>query len=197
MLFSFKKLNMFLKYFLNAPIFIALLIMVSCDSPYKNQPKKNETITIAKKPVDHISTPSLAGTYAFGDNIEKGPVGSVMIYPLLDNSVLFFLDICNGAPSYNLGQLFGQMTIKDNIGTYNANVNGGDFNCILKFKFTSEELIITTEPGHNDCGFGNNVFADHLYKHIQKTTPRHFINAEGDTILFNGLTVEKYNHRFD
>lgn len=140
---------------------------------------------------------NIGGTYSFGDNVEKEAVGSVIVYPLTDSSALFFLDVCRGAPSYNLGQMFGQMTIKDNIGTYDSKIDGEDFNCILKFKFASQQLEVITENGHEDCSFGGNVYADNKYNLINKSIPKYFINGEGETILFHGLTVEKYEHRFD
>jgi hypothetical protein len=94
-----------------------------------------------------------------------------------------------------MGQLFGQMSIKGNVGTYNSKNYGNDFNCMLKFEFNSEELKITTDEVHNDCGFGHSVYADNTYKIVNKTIPKHFINVKGDAILFDGLTVEKYYHR--
>jgi uncharacterized protein (TIGR02145 family) len=135
---------------------------------------------------------NIGGTYSFGDNVEKEAVGSVIVYPLTDSSALFFLDVCRGAPSYNLGQMFGQMTIKDNIGTYDSKLDDDDINCLLKFEFNSEQLKVTAGEGHDDCGFGHAVYADNTYKRVDKSSPKYFINGEGDTIIFKGLTVEKY-----
>lgn len=186
------------KYKLTFFYVIAILIICSCGNTYSSKNKTLDTTTsqTADKQVLKSSL-NIGGIYSFGDNVERGPVGSVMVYPLTDNSALFFLEVCRGAPSYNLGQLFGQMTIKDNIGTYDSKTYGDDFNCVLKFKFTSQKLEVITESGHDDCGFGGNVYADHEYKLIDKSIPKYFINIEADTILFNGLTVEKYKHRFD
>ncbi len=108
------------------------------------------------------SSLNIGGTYSFGEDVEKGAVGSVIVYPLTDTSALFFLDVCRGAPSYNLGHLLGQMTIKDNVGTY-AEIDSDYMDCVLKFEFNKDELIVTTEEGHYDCGFGHAVYADHIY----------------------------------
>lgn len=188
------------KYILTFSYLITVLIICSCGNTSNDKNKTLDT-TIPQDSLIQItkikSSQNIGGTYSFGDNVEKGPVGSVIVYQMTDNSALFFLDVCQGAPSYNLGQLFGQMTIKDNIGIYDSKIDGDDFNCILKFKFTSKQIQVTTESGHDDCGFGGNVYADNVYKLIDKSIPKYFINGEGDTIQFKGLTVEKYEHRFD
>ena len=179
---------------------IAFLTIYSCGSKDSSKTKTLEATTsqtVDKQPTVIKSSLNIGGTYSFGDNVEKGSVGTVIVYPLKKNSALFFLDVCRGAPSYNLGQLFGQMTIKDNIGTYDSKIDGEDFNCILKFKFASQQLEVITENGHEDCSFGGNVYADNKYNLINKSIPKYFINGEGETILFHGLTVEKYEHRFD
>ena len=179
---------------------IAFLTIYSCGSKDSSKTKTLEATTsqtVDKQPTVIKSSLNIGGTYSFGDNVEKGSVGTVIVYPLTKNSALFFLDVCRGAPSYNLGQLFGQMTIKDNIGTYDSKIDGEDFNCILKFKFASQQLEVITENGHEDCSFGGNVYADNKYNLINKSIPKYFINGEGETILFHGLTVEKYEHRFD
>jgi hypothetical protein len=179
---------------------LILLMINGCDNRHS---QKNKTLapttsqTMDKQIIATASSLNIGGTYSFGDNVEKGPIGSLMVYPLSDNAALFFLDVCRGAPSYNLGQLFGQMTIKNNIGTYTSKNDGDDFNCILKFKFSSQQIEVITENGHDDCGFGGNVYADHIYTLHDNSIPKYFIDGEGDTTFFEGMTVEKYLHRFD
>jgi hypothetical protein len=181
--------------------YLIVLTICSCGNTASSKNKTHNTTTSQtadKNTTGLKSTLNIAGTYSFGDDVEKGPIGSVIVYPLTDNSALFFLDVCRGAPSYNIGQMFGQMTIKANIGTYDSKVDeDDDLNCLLKFEFNSDELKVITVEGHDDCGFGHAVYADNTYKRIDKSIPKYFINGEGDTILFHGLTLEKYEHRFD
>lgn len=181
------------KHKLTLSALIVLFTIYSCD---KKTSETEITETEITETVDTQSTEaeastSIAGTYSFGDDVEKGPVGSVMVYPLNDDSALFFLSVSRGAPSYNSGQMFGEMKIEDNIGTY----ADPDFNCLLKFEFDSNQLIVSYGGEQNDCGFGNGVYADNTYTHTDKSVPTHFINGEGDTIQFEGLTVEKYEQR--
>ena len=188
------------KYKLTFSCLIVLLTIYSCGSTDSGKNKMIDTKisqTADKQVTEPKSSLIIGGTYSFGDNVEKGSVGSVTVYPLTDNSALFFLDVCRGAPSYNLGQLFGQMTIKDNIGTYDSKKYGDDFNCLLKFEFKSNTLKVVTDEGHDDCGFGHAVYADHSYQLINNSIPKYFIDGHGDTTFFEGLTVEKYKHRFD
>lgn len=159
-------------------------------SQIKSQPekkhKKNSKLSV-----------SIGGTYSFGDNVEKGAIGQVKIYPLTDTSALFYLDVCRGAPSYNLGQTLGKIIITDSVGIYAPDRKNDYFDCKLQFNFTGKLLKIKTIDGHNACGFGHGVYADHIYKLENKSIPKYFINGHGDTISFTGLIAYKYRHRFD
>ncbi len=195
-----NETNMRNKYKLTFSYLIAVLAIFSCSNTDSGKNKLLDTTTpqtANKQTTELKSTLNIGGTYSFGDNVEKGPVGSVILYPLTDSSALFFLDVCRGAPSYNLGQLFGQMTIKNDIGIYDSRVDGDDFNCVLRFEFSSEQLKVTTDNGHDDCGFGHAVYADHTYRQLDKSIPQYFIDGQVDTTFFKGMTVEKYLHRFD
>lgn len=188
------------KFKLNISYLIAVLTICSCGNTDSVKSKTLDATTSQssdKKEIEIKSSLNIGGTYSFGDNVEKGPVGSVFVYPLTDTSALFFLDVCRGAPSYNLGQMFGQITIKNNIGVYDSKLDDDDLNCLMKFEFKSDQLIVTTGDGRDDCGFGHAVYADNTYKLVNKSIPKYFINGEGDTIQFKGLTVDKYAHRFD
>lgn len=180
---------------LNLILLATALFIFSCGGSDSGK-KKTQKKSSAKKATKHKPSVQIGGTYSFGEDVETGAVGSVIVYPLTDSTALFFLDVCRGAPSYNLGQLFGQMTLNGNIGRY-SEIEDEYFNCAVKFEFSKDALNVTTEEGHGECGFGNAVYADNMYKRIDKSIPAYFINGEGDTILFEGLTVEKYAHRFD
>lgn len=177
------------------PCIIAFLAFYSCSNSEAGANKMPGKTTASQKDdkqtTELKSALHMGGRYSFGDNVEKGPVGSVIVYPLTDSSALFYLDVCRGAPSYNLGQLWGQLSIKDNVGTYDSKIEDDDLNCVLKFEFSTENLKVTTDEKHDDCGFGHAVYADNTYKLVDKSIPKYFINGEGDTILFKDLTIGK------
>ena len=58
------------------------------------------------------STIKYTGTYQLGDDIEKERIGTITIYPETDTTVLFYIDLNRGAPSYNMGQLYGRLKVK-------------------------------------------------------------------------------------
>ena len=179
------------KFFLSFVCLLGLMLLGCCKSSSKDNLYPNEVKQINTKLVNPPSL-TIAGTYEFGDSKGTGPRGSIIIYPKTANSALFFLDICKGAPSYNLGQLFGEIVFKDGIGIYDSRKYSKHLNCYLKFEFKETTVLITTHENCLGCGFGNGVQADNLYKRTSSNKPKFFINGSGDTILFSGMTVHKY-----
>ena len=185
---------------LNFVLIILLLIIYSCNNRehFKNKSLNSTSLkTTLKKENETKQSIWVGGTYTFGNDVEKGSVGTLLIYPLNSNSALFYIDLCKGPPSFNLGNLFGKMTIKNNIGLYYSNIYNDDMNCLLKFIFKGNQISIQTGEGQYDCGFGNAVSADRTYTLTNKSIPKYFVSAEADTIHFKGMTVEKYLNRFN
>ena len=130
---------------------------------------------------------TIGGTYSFGNDVTKEPVGSVMVYPIDDNSVFFYLEVCMGPPAYNSGSMLGKMTIKDNVGIYDSKIDNEFLTCVLKFEFSADQLKITTDETDDYCGFGHGVSADHTYKLTDKSIPQGYETMEGDFIKFEDL----------
>lgn len=174
--------------------FAALIMtfaLIACNNKSGSDTNALKTIDSSVETEPKISV-NIGGTYSFGKNIEQEPVGTLFVYPKTSQFALFFLDISTGAPSYNSGQLFGAMTIKENIGTYESE----DKQCRLKFKFQGREVKILSARTDEFCGFGNGVIAENTYTLKDKSKPKYFIDGP-DTIYFEGLTLEKYNQRFN
>jgi len=157
---------------LSAALGLAFIFTLSCDKA-QNAPAK-----------------IVGGTYSFG-NDENAPSGSLMVYPLDEHSALFYLSLSRGAPSYNSGELWDKMTIKDNAVIYDY-YSDEYSNCKLKFEFSPGSVKITTDEKRNECGFGFGVVADNTYKLINKEIPEYYINMQDDTIRFkpNNKTSE-------
>ncbi|MBS1745885.1 MAG: hypothetical protein JST21_06925 [Bacteroidetes bacterium] len=168
----------------------SIFTIYSCSNTGNNTTTSDTTANNTETSTTINAAANIAGTYSFGNNIEKEAVGSVKIYPITNDSVIFFLDVNLGAPSYNSGQLLGKMEIKDSVATYQSKAGDNSMNCALSFHFSDGQVTITTDSSHNDCGFGGNVTADHTFKLIDKTTPEYYINGTGDTIFFKGLSVD-------
>lgn len=135
-------------------------------------------------------TTKYSGVYSFGKNIEKETVGHVTVYSETDTTILFYIDICRGGPSYNLGQLYGRLEIEDGIGFYFLKENYNKKGCKLRFKFDNKILSINTLDECSECGFGGNVIADNRYVRKALTTPKYFTNGEGKKVFFNLTSPE-------
>jgi hypothetical protein len=115
-----------------------------------------------------LSTSRLAGTFSFSLGNDKAS-GTVLVYPETDNTILFYVDLNRGAPSYNMGSLFGRLKIEDNT------------------------LTIATIEKSYDCGFGHGVTVDGTYKRKSTRVPESFETAEGIKYSFKTTTPENYN----
>lgn len=132
---------------------------------------------------------SIGGTYTFGD-INTGPAGSLKIKPIDEHTAMFILDVNKGAPSYNMAQLAGQMVLNGNVGTYNQKVDANGLMCELTFKFNKTTVEVQSNPQHDHCGFGGNVQVAHVYDLTDRQIPTYYLNAEGDTILFERIKID-------
>jgi len=129
-----------------------------------------------------------AGEYSFGTSPEEGRTGGVYIYPDTDSTLLFYLELSRGAPSYNSGAISGQLMITSpgqasitRIDTENL------LNCGLIFIFEKQKLTISTVDGHKDCGFGYAVYADGKYEKKSDSIPLYFIDRTGEKTFFKDL----------
>ena len=144
----------------------------------------------AKKPL----TSKYAGVYGYGRNADKESVGSVIVYPETDSTILFYIDLCRGAPSYNLGIKYGRMKITNDTGSYyNGSSSYEGKGCKWYFEFSEKSLTINSVDGQNECGFGHAVFADGIYKRRSSKLRKSFIDMTGDTIYFRMTPPEKYS----
>lgn len=143
--------------------------------------------------VNKLATSKYAGTYSFGANIEKGRVGSIIIYPETDNTILFYIDINRGAPSYNMGSLYGRVAIKNGVGTFYTKFDYADMGCKWGLKFSKNTLTIATIDNQYECGFGGNVFADGDYILKSNKAVDHFETMEGQKFFFKTTKPEEFN----
>ena len=125
-----------------------------------------------------------AGKYSYGKDIEKGRVGFVTVYPETDSTILFYLDVNRGAPSYNMGALYGRIKLQGSKGMYSSMLDSLEMGCEFTVEFKSDSLIIKTSEKKDDCGLGYGVYADGRFKRKSSSTPEYFIDATGDKVYF-------------
>ena len=139
-----------------------------------------------------LLTDSYAGIYKFGENVEEESVGSMTIYPETDSTVLFYIDICRGAPAYNMGQLYDRLKIENGKGIYFTNDFDEEKGCKWQIIINDKTLIITTISDCYFCGFGNGVIVDNIYNKKSDLKPEFFTDGHGDKIFFIETSPENY-----
>lgn len=166
--------NIVLNSLLSAGI-ITLINFSGCSSS-ENRSQKSDSVQVQRiQPTQDVQpVRSIAGTYEFGGDIEKGPVGMVKIHPSGD-SILFYIDVNRGAPSYNMGQLAGKTVFKDGTAGYKVD------NCQIRFRFKDKSLNLIQE---GDCEFGHGVDVSGEYKLKDARVPLYYIKSDGDTVRF-------------
>ena len=144
-------------------IFSLLIILVSC----------GQTTELS-------STSKLGGVYNLKLNEGEDRGGMVYVYPETDSTILFFMDLNAGAPSYNSGQIDGRIEINTGTGVF----NDADFpDCKFKFSFIKDKLTVETVEDKYDCPFGNRVSADGEFKRESSINPE-FYEIGGEKVYF-------------
>ena len=144
---------------------------------------------------DKFKSLRYAGVYrsgSYGDSTQNGPGGQVIIYAISDDSVLFYLDVSRGAPSYNMGSLYNRLNVGSDKCIFNIKLDYCDSLCKLSFDFKDSILTVSTIDKGYDCGFGGNVIADGIYKKVDSNQPKYFEDAHGAKIYFDKTTPENY-----
>jgi hypothetical protein len=139
-----------------------------------------------------LLTEKYSGVYSYGEDVEKGPVGQVTVFAETDTTILFFIDICRGAPSYNLGQHYDRLNIENGKGIYFSQDDFDEKGCKWQVIFNGKSLTITTIDDCYECGFGANVIADNEYIRKDLTKPEFFIDGHGHKIFFSKTSPENY-----
>lgn len=143
----------------------------------------DEVVEKIEEKVDHV------GKYTYG-NLKLGErSGTIYVYPDSENSIVFYLDLSRGAPSYNSGSLLGKAILdKNKKDTFVYYSDVFDFNkddvCNFKITFTPKEASIITVNDKINCGFGYGVNADGVFIKQSNEIPVYYISGEGEKIYF-------------
>ena len=156
---SFRATNYFL--------LLALFVVAGCNGNSSQGGKTDDKTTVEndvfvtnESVSEQITTDRYSGKYSFDTDKEEGPVGCVIIYHKADNTISFDLNINMGAPSFNSGELSGEVEIVNGKGLF-RNSDYGD--CILDFSFADNSVSISHQEGGYNCGFGHNVIVNNTF----------------------------------
>jgi hypothetical protein len=166
-------------------ILILILLVISCQTQSKRT-----------KDNDKLKTLKYAGIYQYGgyaDTSYKGSCGRIIIYAESDDTVLFYIDLSRGAPSYNMGSLYGKLCVSNEKITFvNREFEYENVSCKWLLTFADSTLTIKTIDNCYNCGFGGGVIADNIYKKISSIQPDSFENGEGTKVFFAKTKPEEY-----
>ena len=132
---------------------------------------------------------SLQGTYGANRKDRNASYSRLQIHYSTKGSLLFYLSIDRGAPGYNSGTIYGQLTLNKKTGNYEyLPVEEGD--CKLEFIRTGNKITINTLSG--DCGFGGGVIADGTYPLTDTKNPAFCTTRTGKKVYFDKTPADKF-----
>ena len=144
-----------------------------------------QALTVGAK--KKLLTTKYTGTYCYGVEVEKTRIGTIIIYPETDSTILFCIDLNRGAPSYNMGFDYGRVRIINDTGTYYTKEDGEDKGCKWSIQFIKNTLVIKTIDNQDNCGFGYGVYAAGTFIRTSKKLTAYFENQEGTKIYFKDV----------
>lgn len=143
-------------------------------------------------PQKTLLTSSYAGEYSWGDSTRKQAGGTLYVYPESDSTVLLALDISYGPPAFHLGNLYRRAVVHRGVGHCAIRSEEDMLDCQLRLTFAAQTVVVATEKGHGECGFGQGVSADETYRRTSSVVPQYFTDSSGKT-FFKKTTPEQYN----
>ena len=134
-----------------------------------------------------------AGAYSFGTNAVRGSVGSIIVYPETDSTILFYFQSNRGAPSYNMGQLYGRLKITNGKGFYFSGSQDSVKSCQFSYAFKNNQVVLKTLDGKDNCGFGFGVYVDGVYKRYTRNVLTYFEDETGSRVYFKKTSPENWS----
>jgi len=173
---------------------LLLATLGACTAPADQTVQNPATSPAAASapPRTALQTASYAGEYNWGDPKRKEAGGTLYVYPESDSTVLVALDVCYGPPAFHLGNLYRRAVVRRGVGHCAIRSEEDMLDCRLRLAFSPQAVVVETEPGHGECGFGQGVSADETYRRTSAAVPAYFTDATGKT-FFKKTTPEQYN----
>ncbi|MDB5032610.1 hypothetical protein [Mucilaginibacter sp.] len=134
----------------------------------------------------------IQGSYfhTYGKKSQDSPYQLLQIHYSDQSTILFYLEVGRGAPSYNSGALYGRLIFNRKTGNYEYIPKDISSNCKLIFIKRENKIIIKTVSG--ECLFGYGVYADGIYTLNDKNNPTYFTDRTGRKRYFNKTSPETY-----
>lgn len=177
------------------PGLLLLATLGACTEPVEQDTKALATspAAVPAPPRATLLTASYAGEYSWGDSTRKEAGGTLYVYPESDSTVLLALDISNGPPAFHLGNLYRRAVVRRGVGRCAIQSEEDMLDCQLRLTFAAQAVVVDTEKGHGECGFGQAVSADGTYRRTSAAVPQYFTDSTGDKTFFKKTPPEQYN----
>lgn len=134
-----------------------------------------------------------AGSYAMGELPEQRG-GLLYLFPNSDSTLLFYIELGRGAPSYGSGAMVGEINLtSSNSWKFNKPDTSLDLSCELSFIFYTDSLKVSTANGSDECGYGFGVYSDGMYARTSRDIPTYFIDRLGKKTDFKDLDIENWS----
>jgi hypothetical protein len=142
-----------------------------------------------------LKTSKYAGLYSYGKNVEKERVGTIIIYPDTDSTVLFYFESNTGPAAFGMGEYYGRVKVLNGIGLFYTKPTNSGKGCHWRFTFSKKKVVIQTLNEENNCGFAAGVAADGNYGRQIKGIIEECLDIHGEAINFGALKPENYTRK--
>lgn len=166
---------------------LLFLLIIGCKPSNSIQEK---TLLSPQPDLTEVPRPLLTlkygGQYSYGKDTPESGFGSIIIYPETDSTVLLYLSVNRGGPSYNSGSLFVRLKIINESAIYYTKEGYLENGCRLTFDFLKNSVKVQTGDENFECGFGNAVSATGYYAKDSDKYEDHFLTGGDERkIYFN------------
>lgn len=144
--------------------------------------------TVSSKEIgtENLLTSKYAGIYGYGTSQKTG-YGEIYFYPETNNTMLFYVYISRGGPSYHVGAMAERIKMVNGKGIFREKLYDDGY-CTFYVQFQHDDVIIRTDSVENECGFGVDVFIDGEYRRKTKKIPQFYHEGNDEKIYFKDLS---------
>lgn len=123
-------------------------------------------VSCSSNSIDPTGTYKLVSHTKFRNGDTYGRFGEIRVKKLKDDKIVLSLNVCRGAPSYNVGLVDDTLKIKNNHSVLKCNMPQIDQKGELHFYFSKGGIEVKEKHLKYDefCAFGHAVHADGFYK---------------------------------
>lgn len=123
-------------------------------------------VSCSSKSIDPTGTYKLVSVTEVRNGETYGRFGEIRVKKLKDDKIVLTLNVCRGAPSYNVGLIHDTLKMENNHSVLKCEMSQIDQKGELHFYFKKDGIEVKEKHLKYDefCAFGHAVHADGFYK---------------------------------